>query len=298
MSARRPSASSSPRPSANGARTKRTWQGTSAASSAKRSSATGSRSIPTSRPSGPRRSATTRACPPAPKVQSTATSPGRGSSASMSSPARTGTWTVVMSSSVAMSLSEPRGDLRHVGDDVAVVGVPLLPLPDLEALARAHERDLAVDPRVVLEIAREHHPPGAAELGGRRVRREVARELALVRRQRVAPGEDRGRPGVVVLGAPEAHAALEPGSEGDPIGEGRAVLGRNRQAVLRVEGEVEGSAEGQGASRAVPGEGPGRAEVAGWEEPCHPGCPNWLERHGTPLHPTLQHNCRPISHLP
>src|SRR5512133_3424933 len=105
--------------------------------------------MPTSVPLGPRRSATMRAWPPAPKVQSTATSPGAGSSRSTSSPARTGTCTVVMSSSVAMSPSESLGDLRDVGDDVAVVGVPGRAIPDLQALAGADERDLALEARVV-----------------------------------------------------------------------------------------------------------------------------------------------------
>jgi hypothetical protein len=82
---------------------KRVAQATSAASSAKRSSAIGSRSIPISVPLGPTRSAISRACPPPPIVQSTATAPGCGSSSSISSPARTGMWMETMSSSVVIS---------------------------------------------------------------------------------------------------------------------------------------------------------------------------------------------------
>ena len=55
-------------------------------------------------PSAPSRSATRRAWPPAPNVQSTATSPGWGSSASISSPASTGTCVRVMSSRMAKAM--------------------------------------------------------------------------------------------------------------------------------------------------------------------------------------------------
>src|ERR1700683_1780311 len=71
---------------------KRTEQAVSAASAAKRSCASGSRSIAMSVPSGPSRCATRRACPPSPKVQSIAVWPGWGSSSSSSSRASTGVW--------------------------------------------------------------------------------------------------------------------------------------------------------------------------------------------------------------
>jgi hypothetical protein len=58
-------------------------------------------SIPISVPLEPIRSAIRRAWPPPPTVQSTASEPGCGSSSSISSPARTGTWLIVISSSVA-----------------------------------------------------------------------------------------------------------------------------------------------------------------------------------------------------
>src|SRR3984957_15925271 len=69
---------------------KRIEQAASAASAAKRCSASGSRSIATSVPDGPSRSARSRAWPPSPNVQSIASCPGCGLSRSRSSLARTG----------------------------------------------------------------------------------------------------------------------------------------------------------------------------------------------------------------
>src|SRR5271165_1415481 len=73
---------------------KRIEQAVSSARAAKRSSASGSRSIATSVPDAPSRSATSRAWPPSPNVQSMAVCPGLGSSSSTSSRARTGVWEV------------------------------------------------------------------------------------------------------------------------------------------------------------------------------------------------------------
>ena len=91
MSGRMPSPRRARRPAAKSAPMKRVRQGASAANSAKRASAAGSRSIAISVPSGPSRSATRRAWPPPPKVQSTAVCPGSGASSEISSGARTGT---------------------------------------------------------------------------------------------------------------------------------------------------------------------------------------------------------------
>src|SRR5437588_8532597 len=171
----------------------RVWHGSSADSSAKRSSAAGSRSMPISVPAGPIRSATRRACPPPPNVQSTATSPGRGSTTSINSPARTGMWVCVMSSSVAKA----RGKVGYTGLHVEAVGGIAGPIEHLEALPRPDYDDLLVEARVLHELRRDHHPVGGVQLGVMGEPEEESLEVAGDRRHRVEPGQRRARVGVV-----------------------------------------------------------------------------------------------------
>src|SRR3954471_17002610 len=140
---------------------KRVSQATSAASWAKAACAVGSRSIAISVPDGPSRSATSRAWPAPPSVQSIAVWPGSGSSASISSPARTGTWVWGMSRSVAKRLSEFRRPLGEAG----VVVRPGRAVPDFEAVPDAGDHDLAADARVLQEPRRQHHAAGRIQLG-------------------------------------------------------------------------------------------------------------------------------------
>src|SRR6185312_7827046 len=114
------------------------------------------------------RSATSRAWPAAPSVQSIAISPGCGSRASISSPARTGTCVRGMSRRMAKRC----GKVRRPLGQVAVVGLPGRAVPELEAVAGAGDDDLAVDARV-LEVAwGQHHAPGRVQLHVGRVRVE------------------------------------------------------------------------------------------------------------------------------
>src|SRR5918999_6619300 len=125
-------------------RRKRVSHATSRASCSKCSSASGSRSMQTSVPEEPIRSAIRRAWPPAPKVQSTTISPRAGAVSSISSPARTGTCARVMSRRIAKAL-------RHL-PDLGVEGVllllPALAPPDLEVVPHADHDDLLLDARV------------------------------------------------------------------------------------------------------------------------------------------------------
>src|SRR5947209_3279963 len=139
----------------------RVWHATSAASSAKRSSAMGSRSMQISMPAGPMRSATRRAWPPAPRVQSIATSPGSGSTRSISSPARTGVCVWVMSSSVAKA----RCDVGHVVENLRLVGGVRAAIEDLEAFAGAGDHDVAVEAGVLGEVLGDHHAVGGVDVG-------------------------------------------------------------------------------------------------------------------------------------
>src|SRR6185436_4657548 len=161
---------------------KRVSQATSAASCAKAASAVGSRSIAISVPVGPIRSATRRAWPPAPSVQSTAIWPARGSSASISSPARTGTCVWGMSRSVAKGLGQIRGSRREVG----FVALPGGAVPELEAVADAGDHDLAADPGVLQELRRQHHAAGGIQLRLQGVPVEDAPQLATLLAERVA----------------------------------------------------------------------------------------------------------------
>src|SRR4051812_45070362 len=140
---------------------KRRRQLVSSASAAKRSSAAGSRSMAIKRPSGPRRSATSRAWPPPPNVQSTAISPGCGSRSSISSPARTGTWVAVMSSRMAKA----GGDVGKLIGKCLVVVRPGGAAPDLEAVARARDDDVLLELAVVEQEGRNPDAARGVELG-------------------------------------------------------------------------------------------------------------------------------------
>src|SRR3954447_21777449 len=160
---------------------KRVRHWTSAASSAKRSSAAGSRSIAMSSPPGPRRSAIRRAWPPPPKVQSTAISPGCGSRRSTNSPARTGTWVMDISTSMA----EGGGDVGQLVAERGVVGAPGAAIPDLEAVAGAGDDDLLAQLAVLQEEAGDHDAARGVELGVEGVGAEEAVELARLVGKRV-----------------------------------------------------------------------------------------------------------------
>src|SRR2546426_1685052 len=204
-SARIPSPSRCSSPAAKSVRMNRVRHGTSAASAANRSSATGSRSTPTSSPSGPSRSAIRRAWPPPPKVQSTTTSPGRGSSSSSTASTRTGSCVAVMS----RRLTKLRGD---VGDLVGEAGVELGPggpIPDLEGLLGADDDDVLAEAGVVHEGGGDHEPPGAVQLAREGVGGEEEAQAAGLGRDRVQALEGGGAALFVVAGTPEVDALLQ-----------------------------------------------------------------------------------------
>src|SRR3954468_16594962 len=172
-SASTPSSRSRRSPSENSAPTKRVAQETSAANSSKRSAAAGSRSMQMSVPVDPIRSATRRAWPPAPKVQSTASSPGRGSRMSISSPARTGTCVRVISRRMAKALR----DLLDLRVEVGLVGGVAGAVPDLEVVDGADHDDVLRDTRVLDERRVQRDAAGRVELDVERAAAEEAGEL-------------------------------------------------------------------------------------------------------------------------
>src|SRR5205807_2644527 len=121
-----------------------------------------------------------RAWPPPPNVQSTATSPGCGSSRSISSPASTGMCVCVMSSSVAKTRCNVGGTDQDV---LAVAAVPGA-VEYLQALARTDHLDLLVKPGVIHQLRRDHHPVGRVELGVVGEVEEEPLEVPRPRRQR------------------------------------------------------------------------------------------------------------------
>src|SRR5689334_21387680 len=274
-SACRPSACRVSSPVAKSVRMKRARQGSVAASSAKRSSATGSRSSPMSSPSGPRRSAIIAACPPPPKVQSTATSPGRGSSSRRASSASTGTCCAVMSS----RLTKGGGDVEDLVGERVVVGRPGVAVPDLQALLGARDRDLFSQAGVLQELGRDHHAPRAVELAREGVGGEVGAQLAGLRRERVEALERAAHALLVLLGRPDLDALLDALGDDDAVGQGGTELGRDGEPVLRIQRVVEGAAESHW----------GGAGVERWEEPLHPGSLG-------DLYPTLPHKATLLAH--
>src|SRR5215212_2938794 len=181
---------------------KRVSQATSRSSSAKCSSASGSRSMHTSVPDAPIRSAIRRAWPPAPKVQSTTVSPAAGSVSSISSPARTGTCARVMSRRMAKALRH----LLDLGVECVLLLLPALLCPDLEVVAHANDHDLLRNVRVRQQRRRQRHAPACVELDVEGVALVEAREPPVVGADRVQRAERALDDGLVRLRGPDGDA--------------------------------------------------------------------------------------------
>src|SRR5215210_6101842 len=257
-------------------RRKRVSHATSRASSSKCSSATGSRSMQTSVPVGPIRSAIRRAWPPAPKVQSTTLSPGAGAVSSISSPARTGTCTRFMSRRMAKALRH----LPDLGVESLLLLLPALLRPDLEMVAHAHHDDLLLDPGVREERRRQRHAAARVQLDLEGVALVEARQLAVLGPHRVQVAESALDDRLVRLGGPHRDAGLRVLCENGSTGEGRAEAGRNAEPILYVQRMLEVAPKRQCScprERVQTG-------VAEWEEPRHSG------RLLMPRYPTFSHS--------
>src|SRR5437870_3389636 len=171
---------------------KRTEQAASRAKASKRCSARGSRSIAISVPVAPRRSASRRAWPPSPNVQSTATAPCNsmpeasttsssslastgtcptppqarrpaGSSAPRPAPARTGGRARGRRRCIS-SVGDTRGDLLDAAQQRRLMLVPALPAPQLHTVADPHHDHVLLQLGVIAEEARDHDPAGGIEV--------------------------------------------------------------------------------------------------------------------------------------
>src|SRR5215211_3774541 len=166
-------------------RRKRVSHGASRANSSNRSSAAGSRSMHTSVPLGPSRSAISRAWPPAPKVQSTAISPALGTVRSISSPASTGTCVRLMSRRIA----KPLRHLPDLGVQCVLLRPPTLSPPHLQMVTHADHHHLLFDPCVPDEGRRQCDPSGGVQLDLEGVALVEARELAVLGAHRIQVAE-------------------------------------------------------------------------------------------------------------
>src|SRR5215211_1485444 len=265
-------------------RRKRVSQGAPRARSSNRASADGSRSMHTSVPPGPTLSATRRAWPPAPKVQSTAVSPRAGRTRSINSPASTGTWVRLMSRRIAKALGH-LPDLRVEG---LLLALPALLAPDLEMVPHTDHHDLLLDHRMREERRRQSHPAGRVELDLERVPLVEARELAVLGPHRVQPAQRAPDDRLVGVRGPDGDAGLRVLGENRSGGEGRAEPGRNAQPVLRVQRMLEVAPKRQ---RSCPREEV-ETGVAEWEEPRHSG------RSMVPRYPTFSHSATRLPTFP
>src|SRR4051812_3661604 len=159
---------------------KRAAHGASPANEENCASACGSRSMQISSPEGPIQSATRRAWPPEPKVQSIATWPGCGSRRSISSPASTGTWMVMSRSSVTCSTGQSSRQLRHGLVESLLLLAPAGAVPHLDRVEVPEEHHAAREPGLVDQSLRDHDPPRRVELAVERARRIAALKVAVV----------------------------------------------------------------------------------------------------------------------
>src|SRR5262245_35757189 len=191
----------------------------------------GSRSIAMSLPRPSSRSASRALCPPAPKVPSTTVSPGRTSSRSTTSWARTGTWSVALGKAFGNILSTPF-DLRELA-------APRLAVPDLDVVVDAGDHDLASQPGVLDERRRDVHAPLLVELPLGRAGEEEALHAAPFLAQRVERGEAAPDEAVPRALRVRVEAPVHAAGHDDPARERGPELRRERESVLVVDGVFE-----------------------------------------------------------
>src|SRR3954462_14098093 len=217
-----------------------------------------------------------------------AVSPGRGSSRSISSPARTGTCMRVMSRRMAKALR----DLDDLAIQLLLVRLPAAAIPDLDVVEVADDHHVLLDARVLEQRLPERDAAGRVEVDVPRVAREVAREAAAFLADRVEAAQEALRPLLERRRRPDRDAGLERFRENHSVGEDRAELRRHVEPLLGVQRVLELPAEGQLVLRlpCLIGRKFLGAAVPEWEEPRHRG-PIKVSTH----YPTVAHSA---THLP
>src|SRR6188472_1166454 len=188
-----------------------------------------SRSMAMKRPLPWRSAASTRACPPAPKVASTTVSPGLTARSSRTSSARTGTWSVLLR-------CKALGNKLHTPFDLFDLLFPGGAVPDLDVVADARDDDFAAEARVPEQRGRNHHPPLLVEFGFGGSREHVAAHLTRLLAERAEALQLGGHEGIPVVAGEHKETTVEPARYDDLSPEGLPELGREGEPVLVVEG--------------------------------------------------------------
>src|SRR6187551_846123 len=188
-----------------------------------------SRSMAMKRPLPWRSAASTRACPPAPKVASTTASPGLTARSSRTSSARTGTWSVLLR-------CKALGNKLHTPFDLFDLLFPGRAIPDLHVVAHTGDDDLAAEACVLEQRGRHHHAALLVELGLGGAREHVAAHLTSFLAEGVEPFELRGDEGIPVVAGEHKETTVEPPRHDDLAREGLTEFRRESEPVLVVEG--------------------------------------------------------------
>src|SRR5262245_24848558 len=181
------------------------------------------------RPRPSRSSASSDAWPPAPKVASTTVSPGSTARSSLTSSARTATWSAALcGKAFGNTVGTPFHFLEVLAPDGAV--------PDLDVVANTGDHDLACELRVLHERRGQRDAALLVRVGLRRAGEHEARHLASLLREGVEPLEpkaDEALPLVLREHVQTAvHAPRHDSAGGERLPEARG----KREAVLVIEG--------------------------------------------------------------
>src|SRR3954451_18652918 len=133
----------------------------------------------TSWPVPSRSRASTREWPPAPKVQSTISSPGCTSSSAPTSRASTGTC------ASGLGLGKTFGNTLRAPFDLGELAAPGLAVPDLEPVTQTGDDDVLAQVGVLQQRRRECDAPLTVELAVQRATEEVALHQASFTREAV-----------------------------------------------------------------------------------------------------------------
>src|SRR3954447_2759277 len=191
--------------------------------------APGSRSIAISFPRPLRSAARSAAWPPAPKVASTTVSPGRTARLSRTSAARTGTWSVALG-------CKTFGNMLRTPFDLGELEPPSGAIPDLEVVVDTGDDDVAAELCVLEQRGGDSDAPLLVELRLRGARIEEALHPAALLAQRIERSEPALDERAPVLRRIGEEAAVHTARHDDPLGEGLPEAGRQREAVLVIEG--------------------------------------------------------------
>src|SRR3954469_14132075 len=218
-SAERPLPASCSRTVAKWPWSRRAWTPARRRKDSREAPALASRAIATTRPAPPRSAASSDAWPPAPKVASTTVSPGCTARSRRTSPASTGTGSVV-------SGCKTFGNMLGAPFDLGQVLPPGGAVPDLEVVVHAGDHDVAAQSGVLDQRGRNHAPALLVGLGLGHTRVEEPPQLADLLAERVERGETGTDRLLPLVDRKRVEAAVEPARDDEAAREGLSKLGR------------------------------------------------------------------------